>query len=97
MDDKFNQLEQDSRFPSGKWTGFFVQKNPPLGKQWMDLQCVFEKGIITASGNDIVGAFTFKGHYDIATGKCSWNKLYKNLYYQFHLLEREAFGTRLPH
>jgi len=61
MDDKFKALEQDARFPSGKWTGFFVQKNPPLGKQWMDLQCMFEKGIITASGNDIVGAFTLKG------------------------------------
>ena len=98
MDDKFNALEQDSRFPSGKWTGFFVQKNPPLGKQWMDLQCMFEKGVITASGNDIVGAFTFKGHYDTTTGKCSWNKIYKGnhpVYYEGYNEGKGIWGTWL--
>jgi hypothetical protein len=98
MDDKYKLLEQDHRFPSGKWTGFFIQKNPPLGKQWMDLQCMFVQGVITASGNDLVGAFVFKGNYETVSGKCSWNKIYKGghpVYYEGFNEGKGIWGTWL--
>lgn len=69
-------LESDPRFPSGKWTGFWLQKIPNLGRQWMDLDCVFKDGKLKANGRDIVGAFIFMGSYSIETGKCDWVKQY---------------------
>lgn len=69
-------LESDPRFPSGKWTGYFIQNIPRLGKQWMELECVFQSGLIQATGRDKVGKFIFKGTYHLNTGKCFWAKEY---------------------
>ncbi len=94
-----NQFEQDFRFPSGKWTGFFIQKNPPLGKQWMDLLCTFNGGILSATGNDVVGSFVFNGAYDLITGVCKWNKIYVGnklpVYYEGYNEGKGIWGTWL--
>jgi hypothetical protein len=71
-----DDLEQDSRFPSGPWTGFFLQKIHPAGKHWMELDLTFRKGRITGEGRDRIGAFLFTGHYDVESGKCRWTKRY---------------------
>jgi len=68
-------LETDNRFPSGEWTGFFLQKIVP-GKSWMELRLTFKKGLMAGDGRDWVGKFVFKGRYDVETGKCWWTKSY---------------------
>ncbi len=49
-------LETDPRFPSGPWTGFFLQKEIP-GKHTMELRLTFRAGSMTGEGRDWVGPF----------------------------------------
>jgi hypothetical protein len=68
-------VETDTRFPTGPWTGFFLQCWLP-GRHRMVLDLHFDAGRLQASGTDDVGPFTFDGEYDPADGKCSWIKQY---------------------
>ena len=68
-------LETDPRFPSGPWTGYFLQKVIP-GRHLMELQITFRHGEMCGEGRDWVGTFTLHGHYDLADGKCRWTKRY---------------------
>jgi len=68
-------VETDPRFPSGPWTGFFIQPWIP-GRHTMTLDLTFHDGVLEAQGSDRVGAFTFSGSYDRADGKCRWTKQY---------------------
>jgi hypothetical protein len=67
--------ETDPRFPSGTWTGFYIQPWIP-GRHTMTLDLTFRDGGMEAHGNDRVGAFTFSGSYDPQDGKCRWTKRY---------------------
>ncbi len=53
-------FESDSRFPSGPWTGYFLQPSLP-GKHWMELMLTFREGVATGEGRDWVGDFRIKG------------------------------------
>ena len=68
-------LETDPRFPSGPWTGFFIQPWIP-GRHTMTLNLSFRDGGLAAEGSDRVGPFTFSGSYDREDGKCHWTKQY---------------------
>ena len=68
-------VEQDSRFPSGPWKGFFLQPTRP-GRHWMDLQLTFREGNIRGEGRDWVGRFIITGRYQIEDGRCWWTKRY---------------------
>lgn len=68
-------LESDPRFPSGPWTGFFLQKQIP-GKHQMDLRLSFSQGVMTGTGRDWVGEFLIRGRYDVQDGRCHWHKSY---------------------
>lgn len=68
-------LETDRRFPSGRWIGFFLQKEVP-GRHQMELLLTFRAGVLTGEGRDRVGRFLVRGKYDLADGKCYWNKRY---------------------
>jgi hypothetical protein len=68
-------LEPDSRFPSGPWTGFFLQPGRTT-RSWMEILLTFRKGEIHAEGRDWVGSFLFRGRYEVETGKCWWSKQY---------------------
>ena len=68
-------LETDPRFPSGEWTGFFLQPVLP-GHHWMELHLTFQLGILKGEGRDWVGKFFIKGHYQVDDGKCWWHKTY---------------------
>ena len=69
------QLETDPRFPSGPWTGFWLQKSLP-GRHLMELRLTFQNGGMTGEGRDWVGEFLIKGQYNLADGKCHWTKKY---------------------
>lgn len=67
--------ESHSWYPSGPWTGFFVQ--PVLsGRHWMELSLTFRDGQIRGDGRDWVGSFLIRGRYDQQEGKCWWTKSY---------------------
>jgi hypothetical protein len=68
-------LESDPNFPSGPWTGFFLQPQLP-GKHRMDLHLTFQQGVMTGEGRDWVGAFLITGRYQVTTGECHWTKRY---------------------
>jgi hypothetical protein len=68
-------VESDPNFPSGPWTGFFLQWWMP-GRHMMAIDLMFENGQLRATGSDPVGAFTFEGDYDLADSKCRWVKQY---------------------
>jgi hypothetical protein len=67
--------ETDPRFPSGPWTGFWLQRAMP-GKHRMRLSLTFVDGRITGAGEDLVGKFSFSGSYDLKTGRCDMIKQY---------------------
>ena len=68
-------LETDPRFPSGPWTGYFLQKAIP-GKHMMDLRLTFIAGLMKGEGRDWVGQFVVDGRYNTTDGKCHWTKKY---------------------
>lgn len=68
-------VETDPRFPSGRWTGFFLQKARP-GRHQMELLLTFANGVLVGEGRDWVGKFVMRGRYDLADGRCYWSKRY---------------------
>jgi hypothetical protein len=78
------RLETDPRFPSGPWTGFFLQRLVP-GRHQMELRLTFRQGLLTGQGRDWVGLFAVQGHYAVADGRCTFTKSYvgkHNVYYK---------------
>jgi hypothetical protein len=75
MDESAHGLETDPRFPSGPWTGFFLQRLIP-GKHRMELVLTFRQGVMTGEGRDWVGEFVIRGRYEISDGRCHWTKRY---------------------
>jgi hypothetical protein len=69
-------LETDPRFPSGPWTGFFVQSHFLPGRYQMELRLTFKQGEMTGEGRDWVGQFLVRGQYDVQDGRCHWTKRY---------------------
>jgi len=68
-------LETDPRFPSGMWTGFFLQLALP-GRHETNLELTYSGGRLSGEGEDWVGAYTIDGSYDLASGTCVWTKQY---------------------
>ncbi len=68
-------VEQDPRFPSGPWTGFYLQYWLP-GRHTTDVRLSWRGGRMSGTGHDDVGAYTVDGSYDVATGRCEWVKQY---------------------
>jgi hypothetical protein len=69
------ELETDPRFPSGPWTGYFLQPLIP-GRHRMELALTFSKGQLRGEGRDWVGNFVMRGQYALDSGKCYWTKRY---------------------
>jgi hypothetical protein len=67
--------ETDPRFPSGPWSGFWIQTG--IGRQTMRLSLAFSDGKVKGFGTDIIGRFTFEGTYDLETGRCLMTKQYE--------------------
>src|SRR5207247_1119058 len=89
------ELETDPRFPSGPWTGFFLQREIP-GRHMMDLRLTFRQGSMTGDGRDWVGRFTIRGRYSTDDGKCYWTKRYlgrHDVFYQGFNEGKGIWGT----
>ena len=89
-------VEQDPRFPSGKWIGFFLQPELKPGRHDMELILTFRQSVIQGEGRDRVGQFLIKGRYDSESGKCYWTKSYlkrHDVFYQGYNEGRGIWGT----
>jgi len=76
MDEReLENTERDPRFPSGEWTGFFLQYWIP-GRHSTNLHLTCRDGELAGSGSDWVGPYTIDGRYDLGTGQCEWIKRY---------------------
>lgn len=84
-------VETDPRFPSGPWTGYWLQRELP-GKHTMEIRLTFRNGELTGDGCDRVGAFLFKGRYNLADGKCHWTKKYLDKHDVFYQGYNEGKG-----
>lgn len=84
-------LETDPRFPSGPWTGFFLQP-VKRGRHLMELRLTFRGGDVTGDGRDWVGKFLVFGRYTVADGKCSWTKRYLGMHDVFYKGFNEGKG-----
>jgi len=77
-------------FPSGPWVGFY--NYAPGERHRMDLHLTFARGRMTGDGNDDVGRFLVKGHYDDASRECHWTKAYLGAHEVFYRGFREGKG-----
>jgi len=69
--------EVDSRFPSGRWVGQYIQ----FGQRTkQELSLVFSDGVVEGGGNDPVGWFAVKGTYDILSGRVRMSKRYPGMH-----------------
>lgn len=87
--------EADDRFPSGPWTGYFLQKEMP-GKHWMDMSLSFKSGTIEGAGSDPVGRFLWTGTYCTKDGRCVMTKRYigrHSVFYDGYNEGRGIWGT----
>jgi hypothetical protein len=84
-------LETDPRFPSGPWTGYFLQPVLP-GRHLMELQLTFRAGQISGAGRDWVGEFVLRGRYSVADGRCYWTKRYLGKHDVFYKGYNEGKG-----
>lgn len=85
------QLETDPRFPSGPWTGFFLQKVMP-GRHLMEMHITFENGVLKAEGRDKIGMFSLRGRYATEDGTCYWTKHYRGKHDVFYKGYNEGRG-----
>jgi hypothetical protein len=69
------EKETDPRFPTGKWTGFWLQRHY-AGRQWMGLTLTFFDGLVRGGGADRVGDFSMDGRYELTSGACTIVKAY---------------------
>jgi hypothetical protein len=84
-------LETDPRFPTGPWTGFFLQPQLP-GRHMMELHLTFSSGTLTGEGRDWVGKFILRGRYSVADGQCHWTKRYLGKHDVFYKGYNEGKG-----
>jgi hypothetical protein len=75
MDQQESAAEQDPRFPSGPWLGFYLQYWLP-GRHPTRVHLAWQKGRLEGRGRDEVGTYTVEGSYDLGTGRCEWTKQY---------------------
>jgi hypothetical protein len=93
-------VETDPRFPSGPWTGFFLQRAVP-GRHRMELSLSFRGGVMEGEGRDWVGQFLVRGRYSLADGRCHWTKRYLGKHDVFYKGFNEGKGIwgvwEMPH
>jgi len=89
------ELESNQLLPSGPWDGFYLYGSGVSREHPMPSQFQFANGLITGAGSDDIGAFSWKGTYDLASMTCSMTKSYvtHTVDYQGHIDENGIWGT----
>jgi hypothetical protein len=69
--------EQHPYFPSGDWEGFYKDPRGGRPKGEMSMTLDFANGMVTGSGSDPVGVYTWTGTYDTKAETCQLRKTYE--------------------
>jgi hypothetical protein len=78
--------EHNNYFPSGIWDGFYLyQSGPDSTRHEMYFYLDFSDGVVTGSGSDDVGGFTWNGSYNTETFVVKMTK-----YYQLHTVHYDG-------
>lgn len=85
----FESSPDEGLFPSGEWTGFYVQNGE---RHRQDLVLTFGNGFVRGSGGDGVGGFGIRGRYDAATLEVVWTKVYLGAHSVYYRGFREGKG-----
>lgn len=88
------EKEEHPLLPSGTWVGFYVYAYSK-DQHKMNIDLHFNNNQITGRGTDDVGAFSFRGQYDLDKMKCHWTKYYSGhiIEYQGDIDENGIWGT----
>ena len=86
-------MESPSFLPDGPWEGFYEEYDKP-GNFPMACTFTFSDGLVTGSGSDEVGTFTFSGTYSTSDYKVVMKKSYHShaLAYEGHADENGIWG-----
>ena len=87
-----DNLETDSRFPSGEWVDFYIQPSISRDRRRMGLCLTFRSGLLTGEGMDGVGEFLIKGRYDLKSGEVTSHKYYVRQHSVFYRGWNEGKG-----
>jgi hypothetical protein len=96
MDPAPENLETDSRLPSGEWSGFYLQPSLGQGRFRMSLALTFKDGTVTGEGRDSVGPFLIRGRYDLKSAEVTFHKHYlgmHSVYYRGFAEGQGIWGT----
>ena len=77
--------DDDSRFRSGLWRGYYTQPDTDSLRHSTEATLTFFAGQIEGRGEDVVGKFELTGGYRTQDGACYWEKQYigqHNILYQ---------------
>ena len=85
-------LETDSRFPSGEWFGFYLQPSVSRDRRRMNLSLTFQTGAFTGEGKDGVGEFIIRGRYNLKSGEVTFHKHYVRQHSVFYRGWNEGKG-----
>lgn len=88
--------EMHPQFPSGEWEGFFTYQTNSMGeKSPMNFQLEFKKGVVSGSGGDAIGGFSWNGTYSIEEMRTKLTKSYAShqVFYDGHVDENGIWGT----
>jgi hypothetical protein len=94
------QPETDPRFPSGRWVGFWIQKQVRPGRHPTELFLTFTDGVLQGEGRDWVGKYTVRGRYNLSDGRCHWTKHYldrHDVFYEGFNEGQGIWGTWVIH
>ncbi|MBX7105313.1 MAG: hypothetical protein K1X57_14615 [Gemmataceae bacterium] len=86
------ELETDSRFPSGKWIGFYLMAETGSKRHPQELILTFRNGRMSGEGQDTVGKFVIEGKYTTDDGKAHWVKTYIGRHYVLYNGYNEGKG-----
>lgn len=74
--------ESDSRFPSGEWVGFWVQRSLyGNDRKRVEFTLRFANGEVTGQGRDFIDQCVIRGRYDVKSGEVTFQKRHVNLRY----------------
>lgn len=88
--------EMHPLFPSGEWEGFYTYAFGPDAQQHkMSLDLIFKINLITGSGSDDIGSFSWRGTYNTDALKCTITKHYAShtVFYEGSIDENGIWGT----
>lgn len=87
--------QAETLFPSGPWSGYYLHHGS-TDRHKMGLDLKFAAGLVDGSGDDDIGRFQVRGHYDPATLVVTWTKAYPgshDVHYRGFREGRGIWGT----